>query len=1323
MAGDYGNWFQIRSGDTHSSLRNGEERSYRIAAVNSAGRGEFAEASTTPSSDFALTAVQNLTATVDNQEITLSWDEPLSAEFSAIDYYQYQHRILGSGDYSEFVSIGTSLTVTIDGLENGTTYEFFVRGVTFDHGATPGSEVSAVPAGQPPGPVQNLEFDFVSGTGTLTWEAPADDGGSAISRYEWRYREEDETTWGSWTSVGTSLTATDSSLDEEVSYVFEVRAVNVVGDGESAQTSWTSTIVSVTIDTASQAVEGGTEVSLDATADGDELVFDWFADPAAGEFPDGVSSEDVIWVAPFADEDSQFVLTLRVRNSSNVTATASITITVRAGTPLTITMPERDDDRVFGSSWIAIIPQITNADNSISYSWGQEGDVIVNNPIDSSTFARMPEPTAAAQNVSLTLTAVDDVTGETAIASIFFMVVPRISPMESVFNLSVADTDGMAWSEFSQPIQYSGTNMNVGLIDTFAFEARGIGEIKSDYVDDTPAFVTSLALVDDGRMILYLNDSNSISYGTTAGPELTDDAEMNLGLATINPNGIIRKWELSDLISSDDTEPYRFSAASVSTAGPTNNESLRDEFVNFWSIGIALVDMSNSNIDWSDLTVTGTVDDDDVVDPDSVPDPTTDDGEPFALSGGVSVQIVTPEISMGGEAELRVRAVADDPDGIARFQFDWSATAGVVSGGDQNIVIFTAPAATASDQDVTITVDLVDVRTSRTASATLEIVVVGEPGRPPAPTVSASIVSSRLNVSYQKATTGGTPDNWDIRWREDGTTVWSTIYYITEDEYSISELDDQTAYEVRVRARNASGVSRWSLITDQDTSTYQDLYQFGSYKLEADWDRDGNYGHARSDLFTYLLKKEITTKRGRDYGSQVFGRTVAGNLTFDLRNEDNEFDRLNTNSSLYDMDIIETPVRLSIEDIDNLGEYRVLWTGSIDKVRYTQRNSGQDEVSFTCRDVVVELVSTDVSAPLGRDITTADAMRTLLDIADIDEDRWGDISGDIVMEFWWTRLTSLVRSIREIEETEGGFFYIDEFNRPSLESSSSRSTGRSRVSQLTLDDSIHDIISLRPEDPLKDVTNRVKIPVRQFSVGDVAELWRLSSPIALDSGESTSFVIEYPDSSSGSELAVETWIDMEPGLDYAANDVSGVGFNVEDDGDRTSDLIVRAVDGGNIRTIYVENTSSTLLNLNVLNARGKVLREQQRLYVEVVSETSISKYGDREYDGQSQFLTTIDQAHTYGSHVIALYSDPQYKYKVRFQTNSDLSLTYLLKLSDRVTLTRKGESEDQFIENISHVIGPDLRHDMVLTLTSTLFQDDVMRLGVGPALGVATLGR
>ena len=108
--------------------------------------------------------------------------------------------------------------------------------VTSVAGNKPNEEAMLEVRVAPPGvtvPISSIGLRANSGNGqvTLSWNTPANTGGAAIVRYEYRWGES-RGEFGEWMSVGSSArSATVPNLTNGTKYVFEVRAVNDLGKG------------------------------------------------------------------------------------------------------------------------------------------------------------------------------------------------------------------------------------------------------------------------------------------------------------------------------------------------------------------------------------------------------------------------------------------------------------------------------------------------------------------------------------------------------------------------------------------------------------------------------------------------------------------------------------------------------------------------------------------------------------------------------------------------------------------------------------------------------------------------------------------------------------------------------------------------------------------------------------------------------------------------------------------------------------------------------------------------------------------------------------
>ena len=282
---------------TVDSLVNGAAYTFEVRAVNPRGRGHIAEIgaalATIPS------APQNLTAKPGDGKVTLAWQAPDDDGGAAVTGYRYRYAQGASvPENMAWTSAGANLTVTVNGLANGTAYTFEVLAVN-QTGAGAAVEIAATPAAVSAAP-QNLAATPGDRMVMLVWQAPNDDGGTPVTGYQYRYAEGASVPENkAWISAGADLTVTVGNLTNGIAHAFEVRAVRQRIGGDAAEVGATP----ATVPSAPQ--------NLAATPGEDAVVLAWQAPGDDGgaavtgyryRYADGASvPENKVWISAGAD--------------------------------------------------------------------------------------------------------------------------------------------------------------------------------------------------------------------------------------------------------------------------------------------------------------------------------------------------------------------------------------------------------------------------------------------------------------------------------------------------------------------------------------------------------------------------------------------------------------------------------------------------------------------------------------------------------------------------------------------------------------------------------------------------------------------------------------------------------------------------------------------------------------------------------------------------------------------------------------------------------------------------------------------------------------
>ena len=216
---------------TITGLTNGTYYKIKLRAVNSLGKGQESAVigpflpRTTPGLPVFSSASSG------NGTYTLNWTAPVDTGGAPVISYTVELTTANQAAWSGTTVTGiTGLTHQFTGLTNGASYRASVLAVT---AGGSGSYMDPYPSGQQtpsttPGAPTYRDASAVDKTYTLKWNAPADNGGAAVT-YTVQVTDANQQNWSTSVSGVTAIEYTFTGLTNGASYRAQVRADNVRG--------------------------------------------------------------------------------------------------------------------------------------------------------------------------------------------------------------------------------------------------------------------------------------------------------------------------------------------------------------------------------------------------------------------------------------------------------------------------------------------------------------------------------------------------------------------------------------------------------------------------------------------------------------------------------------------------------------------------------------------------------------------------------------------------------------------------------------------------------------------------------------------------------------------------------------------------------------------------------------------------------------------------------------------------------------------------------------------------------------------------------------
>jgi predicted CXXCH cytochrome family protein len=313
---------------TVSGLTNGVSYTFTVTARNANGSGPASGASNSVTPFGLPDAPTGASATPGDTQATVTWTAPASDGGSAILDYTVTSN---PGGLTATTPDGVTLNATVTGLTNGTPYTFTVTARNAA-GSGPASGVSnsvtPTAAATAPGAPTGVTATAGDTQASLSWTAPASDGGSAILDYTVTSNPADV---GPFTTADATPSATITGLSNGTAYTFTVTARNAVGTGPSSTASNSVTPSSVAgAPTAASATAGDTQADVSWTApasDGGSPILDYTVTSSPGGLT-STSATSPATVSGLTNGVSYtFTVTARNANGSGPASGASNSVT------------------------------------------------------------------------------------------------------------------------------------------------------------------------------------------------------------------------------------------------------------------------------------------------------------------------------------------------------------------------------------------------------------------------------------------------------------------------------------------------------------------------------------------------------------------------------------------------------------------------------------------------------------------------------------------------------------------------------------------------------------------------------------------------------------------------------------------------------------------------------------------------------------------------------------------------------------------------------------------------------------------------------------
>ena len=468
-----------------------------------------------------------------------------------------------------------------------------------------------------------------------------------------------------------------------------------------------------------------------------------------------------------------------------------------------------------------------------------------------------------------------------------------------------------------------------------------------------------------------------------------------------------------------------------------------------------------------------------------------------------------------------------------------------------------------------------------------------------------------------------------------------------------------------------------------------------TYIVEIDWIGDGAFTGTSDDVTANVNGAEW--RRGRDYASQLIGRSRSGKSVINLMDVDGTYMSFNTDSPITGKIVPSREVRIQMDGT-------VVWHGYLQTIKPAPKVKGVNAVRVDAQGAIGLIGGKKVSVPQLVSVTTTTALGTVLAQAGLAAGSYTTGTAQSTMARYWASDEPVTRAIEQIEATEAGFVYETKGAGIHFEGRHDRFASPATTSQATWTDDPNGTkhySRIQQSDPSRFIYNGLEAVVRGYSTGTGTILWQhpeagVSDNPALGVDQKKTFWAVHPTPTSDNNIiGVAVWETPTSGVHYVTNSsTAGTGT------DLSGDMKLTTTKFGDRMKMEFENTGTQDAYFTTLEASGSALISKDPVVVSEDDTVSQTTYGERTFRNPSEFISDSGEADSWVKYHIGIYADPVPIVSIAFDTHRSGSHQVEARtrdISDRITIQATGSAglgfnQDFFIEAETHRVTRDRRH-------------------------------